>query len=629
MPSPKTAAPTSLAQLSTLAMGLTANAGIRLRSGASSWCWMPATREIGVVDADLVRLPSAAALGIIAHETGHALGSDLTVDIGLSEALDAILPFTRLDWRREARDRLERHFRLPMLNGLEDGRVEAMMVHRFPAAQAWLTAASQALRGTKSDLRAALHINQISMVLADIHYTPHLQQGVYPASLLASTIRGTSNYEAILSLYTKSLPFDVAPAVVAAVRAVRPAVFAFRDTFPQPGTRCWQRATPSGAVERLEADSPQAAVQAAAAAAAAIAATRITPTLAALLLADLRWMASWAPTPLHPFQLSLLCASRPRGQMGPTAVQEHNLIAVIRALTATVQPLAGTIVLPPTLDPKQAAAAMARLQMHIYVEGNPPSPQEVHQHAAALTRLLRTRFPARRRGHAPKALHEAGLRPHLPAVIRRAAQPQASDRIWRRPPPRDHHDAACLLLIDVSGSMLGDKIAWVTAAVEVIGRALSTLEIPYALQGYQDQRIPLLPIGLHPVEALVAALPGLEAEVRGARPGGHNCPDHNDDGPCLDEAAAQLAAVPATDRLLIMISDGELNGARSTQNDLVAALGRWRRPQSPVRLLGVGAGPDHNHMRRRHPEGVMTACLPALPRLLAAAVGRMLMNSPS
>jgi cobalamin biosynthesis protein CobT len=88
-------------------------------------------------------------------------------------------------------------------------------------------------------------------------------------------------------------------------------------------------------------------------------------------------------------------------------------------------------------------------------------------------------------------------------------------------------------------------------------------------------------------------------EVAGRRPGGNNVPGYKD-GPCLREAAEQLLSAQADDRILIVVSDGMPAGRRSTEQDLrnvVRLLAREPR----LRLIGVGIGPDTDHVRDFYP----------------------------
>jgi cobaltochelatase CobT len=209
-------------------------------------------------------------------------------------------------------------------------------------------------------------------------------------------------------------------------------------------------------------------------------------------------------------------------------------------------------------------------------------------------------------------------------VLRREADPRASDRVWFATPPPARRWAAVSLLVDLSGSMRGEKVEAAKLGAEACALALSAVGVTFALQGFQDVLIPLLPFGAHRPAAILRATAALEREVRGDRPQGNNRPENNDDGPCLNEAAAALARRTEPERLLVVISDGLPEGSRSTPDDLHAAVRRWTAPRSPVRVVALGLGPRTAHVRDFYPDAIAEIEPEALPRALAEALGRRL-----
>jgi len=93
----------------------------------------------------------------------------------------------------------------------------------------------------------------------------------------------------------------------------------------------------------------------------------------------------------------------------------------------------------------------------------------------------------------------------------------------------------------------------------------------------------------------------LPQEVAGNRPGGHNVFRYNDDGPCLAEAAAQLLQCGATDRVLIVVSDGLPEGRRSNAADLRRVIRDIAATTPAIHLIGVGIGPGTEHVDGLYP----------------------------
>jgi hypothetical protein len=104
--------------------------------------------------------------------------------------------------------------------------------------------------------------------------------------------------------------------------------------------------------------------------------------------------------------------------------------------------------------------------------------------------------------------------------------------------------------------------------------------------------------------------------------GGNNRPEFNDDGPCLLEAADELLDQPAREHVLIVVSDGLPEGRRSRPEDLhraVASLACLRG----LRLVGIGLGPNTEHVRDFYPESITSVA----PDRLAGEIGALLRRS--
>jgi len=138
---------------------------------------------------------------------------------------------------------------------------------------------------------------------------------------------------------------------------------------------------------------------------------------------------------------------------------------------------------------------------------------------------------------------------------------------WRRKTVPERYHLAALLLVDLSASMSGAKAEAALAAAVLLTEVLDRLGVTFAVYGFQDQLILLRDFGTRPGTVPEKAIGDIPLETQGIREGGHNHPYNNDDGPCLQEAAKKLLAVPATDRLLIVVSDGEPAGCRSDEKD--------------------------------------------------------------
>jgi uncharacterized protein with von Willebrand factor type A (vWA) domain len=276
-----------------------------------------------------------------------------------------------------------------------------------------------------------------------------------------------------------------------------------------------------------------------------------------------------------------------------------------------------------TSSPGAAEDRQARL-FGDALEGDPTSwlqcggtLEETADLLSELRACLPPRACDRRRGVADR-----GVSLDLRAAMAASARQGSPERIWRRRAPPDHARAAFLLLVDLSGSMRGDPVLHALRAARVFAEALTTLELPCSVLGFQDECIEVLPFDTPFDRRARAVLSGCVEEPSGRRIGGRNEFRFNDDGPCLREAARRLLARQEPDRVLIVLSDGLPEGRRSNLEDLKSAV---LELADSMTLIGVGVGQETGHVRAIYPHSVPNVPL----HQLARRVGRILRNTLS
>ncbi len=238
-----------------------------------------------------------------------------------------------------------------------------------------------------------------------------------------------------------------------------------------------------------------------------------------------------------------------------------------------------------------------------------------------LARNLEEHLAPRRRLRLERGFAQ-GRRVDLRALMASEADPSRPPKPFMRPNIPDRRTAAFGLLIDLSGSMRREKIQAALRGACLMAEVLARLDVPFRMDGFQDELIPIVDFhqGLGP--ALRATLPELALEPEGQRVGGHNDPRRNDDGPCLLAAADHLLAYPAHDHFLIVISDGQPHGRHSTPRDLVDAVASLTaRGLAPV---GIGLGPDTSHVADYYRHHLAEVPLAELARRLGGVVGDLL-----
>jgi hypothetical protein len=250
-----------------------------------------------------------------------------------------------------------------------------------------------------------------------------------------------------------------------------------------------------------------------------------------------------------------------------------------------------------------------------------PLDDETQRARSALVDVLRRAVP--RRPVRWTSGHRSGTAIDLDRAMLAAATGRDADRIWVRR-TAERPALAALLLVDLSGSMAGQKVEGAIAATRALSAALAEVRgISWCVLGFQDTTIPFVRFEERAEPRVLARIDDMSAEVAGTRPGGNNKPRYNDDGPCLLEAAATLQARPERDRLLMVISDGNPQGRRSSREDLHRAVAQVQAMRG-MTLVGLGLGPSTEHVTRYYPVSQANIALgdlaPAIGRLLASGL---------
>ena len=594
--------------LARIASGLCRDAGVsRVVLGADDrWAWNGATRELQVGRATLEREGVEACAGIIAHEVGHSFLSRYHIA-------------------------LPRHsvaaFQSNWMNAIEDTRVERWMTLRYPGVADWLDAtaqAAEAMLGGPGDL-------------------PMLRSSQWG---LGACLEGTS-------VAAHVTPF-LDPVVTDALSATRAARLHYRDGFlPSTHGQDWEAEGyrlnaewmalrdlhPVGA----DVDHRERYILILALHALAYAEREIIPAVEALLEQDIAELATLVAgdtvlaaaltqrtrVPLPAPDRALREARLGQREVAPArplhlALARRWLEMVASQATAGRGAAIGkgatgeeTGAETEAREEEEGIAAMRRRRAARQAAAQRLAPSRqalVARVERAFADSLRMERMARRSRHA-----HSGLRADLRRVLHNEGPAAGDPSRWMTAfhrATRSRPDAAFGLLMDCSGSMSGPKVHAAVEAAHVFIEALQRVGVPFFVAGFQDQMIPLATTGCTLAEAR-EALAGVPLEVRGCRPGGHNNPMNNDDGPCLLEAAAMLRRVPAAQRVLLVLSDGRPAGRRSTPDDLHAAV-RSLTLAGDIDLLGVGIGAKH--VAEFYPRHVVVDDVGTLPEAVASAL---------
>lgn len=251
---------------------------------------------------------------------------------------------------------------------------------------------------------------------------------------------------------------------------------------------------------------------------------------------------------------------------------------------------------------------------------------EVASQIEALTQHLDTLLrPRKRLGE--RGGYPSGRRVDMRKLIAFEADPRRYSELWKRPTIPERRDVAITLLVDLSGSMSGEKAHAALLGTILLAETLSRLDVPFSISSFQDVLIPFSAFG-QPFDAeLRKAISEMPLEVAATRTGGNNAPEYNDDGPCLLECANDLLDYGgATDRILIVVSDGLPEGRRSNASDLRAAISTLTAPGVDLELLAFGLGPHTSHVNDYYPEAVADVPIDRFAHEIGALIERILMG---
>lgn len=202
-------------------------------------------------------------------------------------------------------------------------------------------------------------------------------------------------------------------------------------------------------------------------------------------------------------------------------------------------------------------------------------------------------------------LKNAGNSADLRAVFRRASAKAAGStavdhRIFRFPVYPTEPDDAHSVLLDLSGSMRGEKIDLAFSTVVLYAEVLSRLRVRFEILGFQDELI-IFKQADEDLSALVRQrMSGMLLEPTNNNPVGLNHAGFNDDGPCLLRASERLDEVRAKRKFLHVFSDGEPYGLYSNARDLRNAVTKIRSAGQQA-LIGYGMGPGTEHVGMFYP----------------------------
>ncbi|MCX6809111.1 MAG: VWA domain-containing protein [Candidatus Berkelbacteria bacterium] len=175
--------------------------------------------------------------------------------------------------------------------------------------------------------------------------------------------------------------------------------------------------------------------------------------------------------------------------------------------------------------------------------------------------------------------------------------PAFDSRAWQKRELPQEKDYAFSLLVDLSGSMRGEKIRETFKAVIVLAEVLNRLSIKTEILGFNDHITEYQKFGEKMSNQIRDALPGMLGEV------GSGSAAWNDDGWALLEVSKRLEKRIEQEKFLIVLSDGlpcPSRHHRSAEFDLGAAVAKVLTSRKQ-KLIGLGIGQGTGHVANYYP----------------------------
>jgi len=203
--------------------------------------------------------------------------------------------------------------------------------------------------------------------------------------------------------------------------------------------------------------------------------------------------------------------------------------------------------------------------------------------------------------------------------------PAIESKAWQKRELPAEKDYAITLLVDLSGSMDGEKIRETFKAVVVVAEVLNKLSIKTEILGFHDQLLVYQQFGELMSKKLRANIGNMPQEVHsaGAR--------YNDDGWALEQASERLRKQQAGEQFLIVFSDGipeESPDHPRKKYDLHEVISTVTE-KTRQKLVGLGIGSGTQHVERYYPNSLANVDVHEMADKLADLIREVISESNS
>lgn len=198
-------------------------------------------------------------------------------------------------------------------------------------------------------------------------------------------------------------------------------------------------------------------------------------------------------------------------------------------------------------------------------------------------------------------------------------------KAWQKRELPTEKDYAISILVDLSGSMSGQKIQETFKALIVLSEVLNKLSIKTEIIGFNDRLYEYQTFGESFSREIRENMGGALREVDNHNGGRAS---YNDDGWALQETSKRLARQKAAEKFIMVLSDGvpEESPAHSgSEFDLNRVVNHIMQ-ESGQKLIGLGIGSGTGHVEKYYPNSLANINVKEMAEKLADTIREMIVN---
>lgn len=200
--------------------------------------------------------------------------------------------------------------------------------------------------------------------------------------------------------------------------------------------------------------------------------------------------------------------------------------------------------------------------------------------------------------------------------------PAIESKAWQKRELPQEKDYAISLLIDLSGSMEGEKIKETFKATIILAEALNRLSIKTEILGFNDRIYEYQKYGDQMSRSVRENMGGMLKEVGSSRSA------YNDDGWALEQASERLERQKAEEKFLIVLSDGQPeespqhSGSRYDPHKIIEKVAK----ETNQKLIGLGIGRGTKHVEEYYPNSLADVPMEEMAGKLADIIREAIEN---